>query len=232
MAFLITAIVYLLVLASVYYYPHVKQEIHLWRWYKNLSIKKHHQNYLQLFAVVDGFALSRQARLSANAFEYTYGEIDFLGFIALLSLTRPHENTIFYDLGSGVGKAVVATAMVFKIRKAFGIELFAPLHQAALHQKKQLQQIPFYQEKAANIFFIQNDFLNVNFYDATLIFINATAFLGDVWETLQQRLAKTHTGTIVITTSKTLNSSNFLLLHSTYVLMSWGVVMAFIHKKR
>src|SRR3990167_7454451 len=73
------------------------------RWSKSLNLQHHGQVFETLVHDTDGFLLSRQARQGRDAFDYVYGEIDFLSFIALIALTHPHENTQFYDLGSGIG---------------------------------------------------------------------------------------------------------------------------------
>ena len=200
------------------------------RWYRNLDLDKHHTNHQKLFVDIDGFTLSRQARLTRDAMEYTYGEIDFISFIALLSLAHPNNNTVFYDLGSGTGKAVLACAMVFNVKKCCGIELFTPLHAAALKQQQRLQLLPYYQEKAKTIHWVNADFLNTDFSDATLIFLNSTAFFGDTWAAVSQRLTQTKLGTIIITTSKKLSSNTFIVKKIIPIQMSWGLVNAYIQQ--
>ena len=200
------------------------------QWYKQLNLKKHQLIFNELFSKVDGFTLSQEARNAFDAMEYTYGEIDFISFIALISLAHPNTNTVFYDLGSGTGKAVFACAMVFDIKKSCGIELFSPLHQAALSLQDDLQNYADYQSKSKTIHLINHNFLHVDFNDATLIFINATALFGETWTTLIQRLEHTNPCSIIITTSKKLNSNVFILLRSVTVQMSWGLVEAHIHQ--
>lgn len=213
-------------------YPRWKRKATITRWRKSLDLDTHYRNYQQLFKDVDGFALSRQARAGHDAMEYTYGEIDFISFIALLSLAKPDNNTIFCDLGSGTGKAVLACAMVFNIKKSYGIELFSTLHHAAIKQQKRLQRLSdHYSEKATRIHFIHADFLHADFSDATLIIINATAFFGETWITLNQRLKKLKPGTIIITTSKKLSTDVFILKKITTVQMSWGLVNAYIQQR-
>ena len=200
-------------------------------WYNTLDLNKHHQHYKQLFAAIDGFALSREARINHDAIEYTYGEIDFISFIALLSLTNPSADTVFYDLGSGTGKAVLACAMVFNVQKSCGIELFNLLHDAAVKQRRRLNQLPDYHEKSTTIHLINADFLNTSFSDATLIFINATTFFGDNWIAISKQLEQIKLGAIVITTSKKLRSDVFALKKITTVQMSWGPVNAYIQQR-
>lgn len=201
------------------------------KWYCTLNLDQHYLIYQQLYEHTNGFALSKQARERNDALEYTYGEINFISFIALLSLAKPSKNTLFYDLGSGTGKAVLACAMVFKVQKSCGIELFAELHQAALEQKTRLNALPDYQSQANSIHFIHSNFLDINFNDATLIMINATAFFGETWLALNLKLEQLPTSVIVITTSKKLSSPAFSLIKTTVVEMSWGYVKAYIYHR-
>lgn len=225
------SITLLLLALSILFFSYWRQQLAIKRWRKALAIDKHLANYQLLFADINGFVLSREARATQDAMEYTYGEIEFIPFIALLSLTKPNQNTVFYDLGSGVGKAVFACAMIFNTQKSCGIELFPLLHHAAVKQRLSLEQIPSYQGIANSIHFINADFLNTDFSDATLIFMNATAFFGDTWEAINQHLRQTKPGTIIITTSKKLSCAGFNLIKMTMVQMSWGPVKAYIQQR-
>ena len=211
--------------------PRFRRKMVIKRWYQSLSLEKHRANFQQLFSDIDGFSVSRQARLGHDAIEYTYGEIDFVSFIALMSLTNPNTNTLFYDLGSGTGKAVLACAIVFNVRKCCGIELFSTLHNSALRQLHHLQRLPDYHDKATSIHFINGDFLLIDFSDATLIFLNATAFFGEMWTAINHQLKQVKPGTIIITTSKKLSLDAFIVKKTTTVQMSWGLVRAYIHQR-
>ncbi len=197
---------------------------------RKLSLKKHQIIFNMIFKDVNGFSLSKTARKQNDAPEYTYGEITFIPFIALLSQTKIDENTIFYDLGSGVGKAVIACSMVLPIKKSYGIELFTNLHSCALHQQIKLNKYPEYKHKADKIHFINDNFLNIDFKDATLIFINATAFIGETWDKLNAKFEVLKTPITIITTSKKISAKNFAIVKTTYVEMSWGIVVAYIQK--
>lgn len=212
--------------------PIWRRQIKLQRWRKSLGLNKHYRVYQQLYANVDGFALSQAERAKQDALEYVYGEIDFESFIALLSLCKPESSTIFYDLGSGTGKAVLACIMVFNVQKSCGIELFASLHHCAQQQQQRLKCIPEYEAKAERIEFIQSNLLDANFTDANLIFVNATAFFGETWLAISKLVEKIQPGTLVITTSKALRSDLFTLCTLTQVKMSWGPVTAYIQERK
>lgn len=213
-------------------YPYITQKLQIWLWRRNLCLNKHETVFNELFANVDGFALSKAARVKQDALEYVYGEIELTSFIALLSLTKPNADTVFYDLGSGTGKAVIACAMVFHVRKCVGFEWFESLHKAACTQQQQLSFLPEYSFLSRTVQFIHADFLTGNFHDATLIFVNATAFFGETWMNLSHHLEKkTNNKVTIISTSKALKSPLFSIIKTVAVQMSWGCVTAYIQRR-
>lgn len=225
--FFATSIVFILILCSIKPW---------WRayryrqWKKHLNLQQHLKTLDTISASIDGFALSRIARQHNDAYDYVYGEIEPQSFIALLSLTQPNGNTVFYDLGSGTGKAVLACAMVYPVKQACGIEVFPVLDHAANQQLAALNQIANYQTRAESIRFMCENFLDSSLSDATLIFISATGLFGDTWEQLNHKLEQLKQPPIIITTSKKLLSPHFRILHKTRVQMSWGVVNAYIQR--
>lgn len=196
---------------------------------RKLSIKKHQIVFNKLFENVNGFKLSKIARNKNDAPEYTYGEISFVPFIALLSQVAINKNTIFYDLGSGAGKAVIACSLVFSVKKCIGIEIFTNLYSSARNQQIKLSSYPEYKNKVTKISFINNNFLNINLDDATLIFINATAFIGDTWDLLNKKFEEFSRPLTIISISKKIDAKNFELQKTAYIEMSWGVAIAYIY---
>lgn len=221
MVYIITIVLILLVTWRIYRFIHDQERV-VSKWLSAWGIEKYVHDFNQIYQDIDGFHLSKQARENADAPEYCYGEIDFVSFIAILSGCYIDSETVFYDLGSGIGKAVLACAMVFDAKKCIGIEKFELLHQAALEQADKLAQLPDYIGKAMCIEFIQQDILNTDLSDARLIFINATAFFGDLWMDISQHLTQTVGGTQIITVSKPLKSRHFKIIRVTYAAMSWG----------
>lgn len=215
-----------------YYFLRKRKTRQIQRWRKSLNLTQIEPIFYEIFSNVNGFILSRQAREQQDAFEFTYGEIEFLPFVALLSLVKTDNTTVFYDLGSGVGKAVLACAMVYPVRKSIGIELFHPLHLSACEQVDKLKVMNDYQMIAEKIELIEGNFLEADLTDATLIFINATALIGQTWENLCSRLNNLPQIETIITTSKPLLNTGFWHIEHTKIQMSWGVVLAYIHTKK
>lgn len=191
---------------------------------------KHAKVFSKLYADVNGYKISLKGRKNNNAKEFTYGEIEFDPFIALLSSCKPNNETVFYDLGSGTGKAVIACMMVFNVKKSCGIELLMPLHKIAMLQQRRLAALSDYKKQASNIVFKQEDLRQADFQDATLIFINSTTF-GNIWPTVCKQVEQVKAGTTVITLTRSLESEQFITLAKTAVKMSWGMVTVFVQYK-
>lgn len=208
------------------------KEFKIWRWNRSLNLNQHQRVFNEIYKNHKGFEISKLARKKMDAPEYVYGEIEFLSFIALLSLTKPNNDTVFYDLGSGTGKAVLAAAMVFPLKKSVGIELFKELFQNAWLHTLQLAKNQDYIRSAEKISFINCDFLKADLQDATLIFINSTALFDPTWTALCSKLESLPHLQTVITTSKQLKSSQFSLERTVLVMMSWGIVRAFINIRK
>lgn len=227
-----TAYSFILIVLLLLYFFQKKTATQIKQWQKSLNLQEHALIFQQLYHQVDGFMCSLQARKTQDAIEYVYGEIEFLSFIALLSLVQPNRDTIFYDLGSGTGKAVLACALVFPVHKSVGVELLPELYLSSCNQKTHLTTIQNYAEIAKKIEFIQGNFLAVDLKEATLIFINSTTMIGPIWEQLCARLNNLSQLNTVITTSKALISNNFIVIKTTNIQMSWGVVHAYIHTRK
>lgn len=230
---LVYLVILVILMALFFFFMRQRRRIlRIKRWQKILNLQDHQHVFQQLYQPIDGFILSNLARQKQNAIEYTYGEIEFLPFIALLSLVKPDRETVFYDLGSGIGKAVIACAMVYPVLKSVGVELLPELYLGALDQAKKLATNLDYAEKTKKIEFVLGNFLEVDLKEATLIFINSTTIFGSVWESLCILLDNLPQLNHVITTSKTLMSTHFLVTNHTKIEMSWGIVEAYIHTRK
>lgn len=220
-----------LTLSFLMFYYQKKKYGHINRWKKSLHLPHHYKNFQNLYTSVNGFILSKQARAQYDAVDYIYGEIEFYPFIALLSLVKPNHNTVFYDLGCGVGKAVLACAMVFPCHKSIGVELFPELYHCANLQKQRLREQLEYKELADRVQFILGDFLETPLEEATILFINSSTLCEETWKQLSNRCNQLPHLEAIITTTKPLISTLFIPKIKTSLQMSWGIVYAYIHYK-
>ena len=183
------------------------------QWQKHYQIQQHLQTIDQLYANVNGFIISKSARLQDDL-ALTYGEIDLLSFLALLSLTSPQADWQFYELGCGLGKTVLAASLCYQFKKSIGVECLAPLLEVAKRYNTQ-----------HNIEFILADLQQLCYHDANLIFINIASFVPEVWQALNTHL-EAYPDAYIITCAKPLATS--IVIRQTWVKCSWGIVPAYI----
>lgn len=167
--------------------------------------------------------------------QFTYGEIVIPSFAQLLSLTSPASGEVFYDLGCGAGKAVFCASLCFPFLKARGVELLPPMFEFCLKLKNRFIQLisedSFFQKNVADVEFIEGDFMQVDFSDGNIFFLNATCFRDDDWNKLISKLSELPIGVRLIIGSRHLESDLFELIESGTYAMSWGFSSVFIYRK-
>lgn len=166
---------------------------------------------------------------------YIYGEVTFYSFVTILEKTEPQPGEIFYDLGSGGGKAVFIAGLVFDFAKVVGIERLKGLYDLTVKLKEKLLTMPelktYFPNKNLQIEFINSDFLEVDISEVNVLFINATCFKHTFWDAIIGKLVKLKAGTKVIVSGNYLNVGGYELIYSGQHLMSWGMSSINIYKK-
>lgn len=61
-----------------------------------------------------------------------YGEVEFESFYRILRKINPAPGGLFYDLGSGTGKALFVARLTRDFRACIGIEILESLHEEAV----------------------------------------------------------------------------------------------------
>jgi SAM-dependent methyltransferase len=209
--------------------------IFLRKWLKRLHHRKkwlqHKRIFDNLYHDINGIELSinDRANLKSDFYGLVYGEVDFENFSAMLAITQPKSTDIFYDLGSGTGKAVFCSALLYDLKKCCGIELLPSLYKTSINQLEKFKFLP--DSKASPILFIHGDLLTVDFREATIVFINATSFTAEFWQLISDKLNFLTNGARIIITSKKLNTSSYKLLDAKLYWMSWGWNSVYIYQK-
>lgn len=192
----------------------------------------------KLYHNVNGthLSLDERKRLQLEETSYTYGEIITDSFARLLQLAAPQEHDVFYDLGSGIGKAVFAAALLYDWKKCCGIEFLPALHETAVTLLEKFSQLPelekYFPQTKFNIQFFHQDFFQTDLSDANVIFVNSTAFHTLLWEKLATKLEETQSGTRIITTSKRLADTHFEQIAEGMLSQSWGVSSALVYQRK
>ncbi len=188
------------------------------------------QIFEELYKEIDGISISLNERnaLNISSKEFVYGEINFDSFIEIVDKVKPKEDDIFYDLGSGTGKPCIAISLVYKIKKAVGIELLNNLWETSNKILKKLREEI---RNPLEIEFRRGNILEEDFSDGTIIFSHATCFEDQTMEKLEKKLQSLKKGARIILITKKLKGDEFELIDEGEKRMSWGYATYRIYKK-
>ena len=152
---------------------------------------------------------------------------------------------IFYDLGSGTGKPVIAMSLMHKFKKLTGIEYLENLiklskeikttYDETINEKFNKNKDLLSFTSPNTIEFVQGDFFKQDWKDASMIFANSTCFSMPMIENIAKKANKEcKSGTIIITFTKKLNqlNSDWELKDGFRRLMTWGIATIYIHRRK
>lgn len=110
---------------------------------------------------------------------YVYGESNYDAIEAIVRSFREYFNkdTIFYDLGSGVGKIPIHIGLKYKVKKSIGIEI-SPQRCKFINDIK----IDYPELEYSNISILTESFLESNLNDATVIYFDNTMYTDPIYE--------------------------------------------------
>ena len=187
---------------------------------------------------VDGMKISitERERLQTDDPSFTYGEITFASIATSLIIAKPRPNEVFYDLGSGSGKAVFCAALLYPWKKCYGIEYLPALSECSTHILNRLQQSSdanaCFSTSLHAIHFIHDDMLMVDFSEADVVHISATTFTPNLWEPLMHRLETLKQGARIIVLTKQLKVvDKFELIEERFLPMSWCMNSVMVYRR-
>jgi hypothetical protein len=177
-----------------------------------------------IYAGIDGYTLSEHERTMVNEESgektATYGEITPQAVDALIKIFNLGPDDVFYDLGSGVGKAVIQVGLTAAVKKAVGVELSSTRHERALTALKQLEDLQS-SGRIENITFIHGNFLSQDLHDATHILLCSTCFPDELMEKLSIKLAELKPGVKIATLRLLPPHPKFAKISTHMLPMSW-----------
>ena len=184
-----------------------------------------------------GKALSKRQRESGKLrdVELTYSEIRFETFAIVLKKCRSKHGGlqkpggVFYDLGSGLGKALFAALLVFEFERCTGFERLDMLHDGARELADKWDRtkdgLSFLTEgqRQTEVDLVNDDFLSehVTLADAKVVFMNSTCYGEDMMLKIAAKCEKMAPETWVITHTKRLPSVHFDVLEECRLMQSW-----------
>lgn len=154
------------------------------------------------------------------------GEIHFPAFATLLGDLQLPDQFCFLDCGSGRGKAVVATALLFPKARVCGLEIRPQLHNVAQNLTLPCQEVK------DRIHFHLTDFFRVPWSDADVIMINATGMEASLIKRVEEKITKEVGNKVIfIVISQPLRVSGFSpYLQPRYYRMGWGNATVYTYR--
>ncbi len=201
---------------------------------KQAEIKK--EIFEKLFSTTNGYLISTQARrrLGTDDKTLTYGEVKFESFKKILAAVSPKKGEVFYDLGSGTGKAVILASLFGDFSKIVGVEILKDLVKTAkqiLKEYKKLLKKYLPEKLEQKIEFINENFLNLDLSEADIVFAHSTCFDDETMKRLSIKLESLKPGSRVITVSQGISSPAFKQIKKELVELSWGQGTVFFYIK-
>lgn len=206
-------------------------------WLNSPQIKNTQVFLSKIYQGVNAHLVSLDARKAQGITDvaYTYGEIDFFSFAAALKVCEPQSGEIFYDIGAGAGKTVLASALLYDFAKVRGIESLDALYQLSLKQLdlfiKNIKQYKYFAKRNFDIEFYSQNLLETPFEEADIVFINASCYIDDFWLGIHKKIDQLKVGSRIILASKRLKGEQYALIDAQMAVTSWGSSSVFIYKK-
>ncbi|MBI2635978.1 SAM-dependent methyltransferase [Candidatus Peregrinibacteria bacterium] len=191
-----------------------------------------------LFGSVQGYSLSASGRAKVGREAdpiLTYGEITPESVQYMMEIANPQTGEIFYDLGSGTGKAVILAAFVAPFRRATGVELIEDLFQSASESAARYHSEvkPLHPEKMEQeVNFVHGSMFDHDTSDGDVFFTHCTCFDDPMMDQISKKLEACKPGTRVITVTKGLTSPEFDLVHSAPYRLGWGEATLCFYRRK
>lgn len=195
--------------------------------------------YDKIFQGLNGYGISllekEQREKNEPIFkDVLYGEVSLELLYALYVLPPVNEYIekarVFYDLGSGIGNAVISSYLTGIFEKCVGIELLDTLYETSLKAHKKLIELDKNSKK--NIQFIHDNILNVNFSDADILLFCCPTKDEELRKKMEIKFKELKKGAIILSLiHKIENNKDFELLNAKLVKVAWGETPLMIYKK-
>ena len=163
---------------------------------------------------------------SENEVQKIYGETYFSTFEAIAVALKLNEHDVIYDLGCGRGRGVFWLNAFYHCR-AIGVELNPVFVRKALKIKNKL--------KIENVEFVQANMMDVDFSNATVLYLYGTALSDAAIENFIVNLKRAKQGTKIVTVSYPLHhyakAGEFEMIEQFQGQFLWGDTMIYIQRK-
>ncbi len=175
----------------------------------------------QLLILVRGINIFKWYRKAHRPIEWTYGEVSYYGLNKVFNEIPAQYLTSFMDIGSGNGKLVFFSRLLFKMN-SIGIEIDS--------------NMAFYASVLRRFFciskvsFIHSDVKLLQLEDVAVYFFAGTCFSDETIRSILDQLNRKKHHFFVLSVSKPLENCDFKFNTYVPVLCSWGFDVVYIYE--
>lgn len=188
--------------------------------------------FAEVFKKARGGTVSQEERNQKylHGSEYTYGEIEPLYFMDLLRFARAKQGGVFWDLGSGAGKALVAAALGWNsFSRICGVEELEGLHSLSVRSVEKYCSVTGTGKELFKV--VKGDMRKVDWSDADVVYASSICFPDDLVDAIAERGKCLKKGTIILSLKVWKPASQYKVVSSLQLKMSWGATSLCILEK-
>ena len=191
----------------------------------------------RLYSGIAGYEVSHRQRQRDNLDDRSliYGEVLPEGFHQLLVQANVPAGGVFYDLGSGTGKAIVLAALLGSFSRLIGAEFLSDLVETSrsvlARFDAEVRPTLAPEQQGQRIELISSDLLSINFSDADLVFTHSTCFESKLLEAMGQKMVDLKKGAKVIGIGRRIPSDHLNLLSRTTIALDWGSTFGVLYER-
>ncbi|MFA5074637.1 MAG: methyltransferase domain-containing protein [Candidatus Babeliales bacterium] len=190
----------------------------------NAKIEQNKLYIEKIYQDVSGFGISGKESkfISDKGGNSTYGEITYESVENLIKSLKLDKKSVFYDLGCGVGKAVLQVYLNSSVKKSVGVELSKTRIEKAKTLKKQLKLDKKLAENRKLKFFEEN-MTKISLKDATAIYMCSTCFSDELMSDMTNKMGKECKKGLKVATLRTLPAHDaFKKIDELKLPMTWS----------
>lgn len=203
-----------------------------------MEIARAQEIFDRLYATVPAYDIARseKERMGRQEASTTYGEVTPVSLYELLLEATPKEGEVYFDLGSGTGKATLLAALTFPFSRLVGVELLPGLGDAARQVLRHYDatvrpELPPEQQQQ-RIEFIDGDFLEQDLSQADVLFAHGTCYPPELMAKLAPKLSELKPGARVVLAGQTIQSPDFAFVKMKVMRADWGTALATVYRRK
>ncbi len=192
--------------------------------------------FSSLYDNIDGYSVSHEARKDLeDKNDLLYGELPAETWRDIVERADPKKDGVFLDAGSGTGRVVILSHLLYDFKKTIGVELLQGLHDKACEVKENFDRDvkPQVLDNVANReleFFCKNIF-DTDFREVDFVFMNHPFKDRELFDLLEEKLLKElKPKSKIVTIIRALKNPAFKQLGNKKYNFSWGESTAYFHE--